>query len=152
MQRSLLNAALLLISLPGALWAQPVLVGSEPAGEFIWEELLTTDTDGARAFYSEVFGWAAKDMNMGEMGTYTVFSSGGKDRCGAMGMPPGVEAPPHWLTYVHVDDVAATTAKVKELGGQGYKDPTAIPDMGEFAVCADPSGAAFAFYKPQRKS
>ncbi len=35
--------------------------GPNPAGDFIWYELMTTDPDGAKAFYDAVVGW-----NIGE--------------------------------------------------------------------------------------
>jgi hypothetical protein len=52
MRRSLLNVALLLLSLPGALWAQPVLVGSEPAKQVHW---------AVGAFFGT--GWYRVDKN-----------------------------------------------------------------------------------------
>ena len=67
---------------------------------------------------------------------------------GIMQMPPEAEAPPHWLPYVAVEDVDATTKRVSELGGQVYREPGDIPDVGRFSVCADPTGAPFALFKP----
>ncbi|MFT5469742.1 MAG: putative enzyme related to lactoylglutathione lyase [Verrucomicrobiales bacterium] len=45
-------------------------------GEFCWNELLTTDTSAAKTFYSELFGWEAEDMDMGDF-TYTAFRAPG---------------------------------------------------------------------------
>jgi predicted enzyme related to lactoylglutathione lyase len=59
-------------------------------------------------------------------------------------MGAGEHAPPHWLAYVAVDDVAATVAAAKEHGGKVYMPVTAMPNVGTFAVVADPAGAAFA--------
>ena len=30
---------------------------ANPVGSFVWYELMTTDPDGARAFYGKVVGW-----------------------------------------------------------------------------------------------
>lgn len=50
----------------------------EPAtGVFVWDELLTTDVEGAKRFYGEVVGWEASDVDMGGGETYTLLSSGG---------------------------------------------------------------------------
>ena len=31
--------------------------GPNPTGDFIWYELMTTDAEGAKAFYDAVVGW-----------------------------------------------------------------------------------------------
>ena len=40
-------------------------------GTFSWSELLTSDVEAAKAFYTKLFGWSTKDMPMEGM-TYTV--------------------------------------------------------------------------------
>jgi len=119
-----------------------------PAGRFIWEELLTTDVDAAKRFYSELFSWSTKEMDMGEMGPYTIFASGGRDRAGMMKKPDEDPHPSHWLSYVKADDVDALAARTKELGGVVFVEPRDIPNIGRFCVGADTSGAMFAVYKP----
>ncbi|MHC4547865.1 MAG: VOC family protein [Planctomycetota bacterium] len=119
-----------------------------PAGHFCWDELLTNDPETAVRFYSELFGWTEEKMDMGEMGTYHVMKrAGDKFGGGIMRMPPEAEAPPHWLSYVAVEDVDAWTEKSGQLGGQTFCPPTDIPDLGRFAVHADPVGAVFAVFK-----
>jgi predicted enzyme related to lactoylglutathione lyase len=108
---------------------------------------MTRDVPAAKRFYSEVVGWTANDVDMGEGVTYTLLKSGDTDRAGLMGTPPGVEAPPHWLTYIGTGDVDATTTRAKELGGSVFKEPTDIPNMGRFAVLADPTGAVFGVFQ-----
>jgi len=41
-------------------------------GTFSWAELTTTDQDAAKAFYSGLFGWQARDMPMGEGAYYSM--------------------------------------------------------------------------------
>ena len=118
-----------------------------PQGAFVWDELHTSDIEAAKRFYPEVFGWTINEMEMGEMGTYVLFQAGGVDRAGAMQQMPNDPSPPHWLTYVGTDDVDATTAKAKELGGSVYVEPMDIPKIGRFSIAADPTGAAFGIYK-----
>jgi predicted enzyme related to lactoylglutathione lyase len=117
-------------------------------GVFVWDELLTTDVDGAKAFYGEVVGWTPRDLDMEESGVYTMFHTGEAQRAGAMQVPPGLEAPPHWLTYLACDDVDATVARAEELGGQTYKAPFDVPTVGRMAILADPTGAVFGVYHP----
>jgi predicted enzyme related to lactoylglutathione lyase len=118
-----------------------------PAGQFCWDELLTTDPAGAARFYGELFGWTEEKMDMGEMGTYRVMKRGERFGGGIMQMPPQAEAPPHWLSYVAVEDVDQWAEKVTQLGGKIFCPPTDIPNVGRFAVGADPTGAMFAIYK-----
>ncbi len=41
---------------------QPQGSGPAPEGVFVWDELGTTDADGAQRFYEQVFGWTTSDM------------------------------------------------------------------------------------------
>ena len=119
-------------------------------GVFVWDELMTTDVEGARRFYGEVVGWESRDMDMGSGFVYTLFSAGGVDRAGAMPLPPNAEGmPPAWLTYLGVEDVDATVEKAKSLGtGAVFMEPTDIPTVGRLAVIADASGAAVGLFRP----
>jgi predicted enzyme related to lactoylglutathione lyase len=56
--------------------------------------------------------------------------------------------PPHWLTYVGTDDVDATAAKAKDLGGNVIVEPADIPEVGRFSIVADPTGAVFGLFQP----
>jgi predicted enzyme related to lactoylglutathione lyase len=120
-------------------------------GEFCWDELLTNDVAGARQFYQSLFGWGAKDWDMGPEGTYTLFSIGETPHAGMMQIPEGAPQPPAWLPYVLVDDADANVARANEMGGQVALPPKDIPDVGRIAVLVDPTGAVFAILKPSRR-
>ena len=47
-------------------------------GTFSWTDLTTTDQDGAKAFYTELFGWEADDNPVGEGMVYSMMIVGGK--------------------------------------------------------------------------
>jgi predicted enzyme related to lactoylglutathione lyase len=116
-----------------------------PEGTFVWDELHTSDPDAAKDFYNEIFGWTSQDSEMGEM-TYTIFKrAGDTDVGGAMKAPQG--APTAWLPYIATDDVDATAARAKELGGTVIQEPTDIPNMGRFAIVTDPAGGVFGLWK-----
>lgn len=116
-------------------------------GAFGWDELHTSDLEGAKRFYGEVFGWTAKESDMAGM-TYVLFSDGETDRAGAMTKMAEDPSPPHWLIYTVSDNIDADAAKVKELGGTVYFGPDSIPGIGRFAVAGDPTGAAFGLFQP----
>jgi len=56
--------------------------------------------------------------------------------------------PTAWTPYICVADADATVEKVKSSGGKIYMGPHEIPNVGRFAVCADPQGAMFNIIHP----
>jgi len=110
-------------------------------GRFSWNELMTTDVEGAKVFYAKLFGWQYEAFPMDEK-TYHVIRSGDDETGGIMEMPPPAEGhPPAWGAYVTVDDVDETARRAEELGGKIHLPPTDIPKVGRFAVIQDPQGA-----------
>ncbi len=117
--------------------------GGPEQGPFGWSELATRDTKAAGVFYSELFGWKLKTDD-GPM-KYTEFQVGGRSIGGMMAMTEQHgDAPAHWMPYVMVPDCNATAAKAGELGAKTFVPPNDIPNVGRFAVFADPTGAALA--------
>jgi hypothetical protein len=122
--------------------------GEAPASEgvFVWDELGTTDVDAAQRFYEQVFGWTTSDMGP-EYGGYRVFNRGETGIAGLMSLMGGQT--PGWQPYVAVEDVDATVAKAKDLGGSVHVEPMDVPDVGRIAVLGDPQGAALGIIRPQ---
>jgi uncharacterized protein len=119
-------------------------------GTLCWTELATRDPKTAETFYTELLGWKAKTGGEGPH-AYTEFNVQGTPGAGMMAIDPRWgDVPPHWTPYFAVEDVDAAAAKVQELGGQAHVPPTDIPNVGRFAMLADPQGAKFAIYKPAR--
>ena len=112
-------------------------------GVFCWAELGTSDSAGARSFYQDLFGWTSTDKDMGEMGVYSRLSLGGEEFGGlyAMHGPMFEGVPPHWMFYIKVDDVDATCARAKELGGKEVWPAMDVPDVGRIGMIEDPTGA-----------
>jgi uncharacterized protein len=122
--------------------------GPPRPGTFTWDELHTKDQEKAGAFYSKIFGWTGKVAD-GDPMKYWHWMNAGKDIGGMMTlMMPNV--PPHWLAYLAVTDVDASTAKVKDLGGKVLMEPMALEKVGKFSVVQDPTGAAFALFRSAR--
>lgn len=115
-----------------------------PSGQIIWHELHTSDPKRAFAFYSELFGWKTREMDMGEAGAYTLFSQGDKDVAGGMKLDARSGAPSNWLPYFETPAVDADVKKAEKLGAKVLMPPMDIPNIGRFAVLADPQGAAVA--------
>jgi len=121
-------------------------------GAFSWFELMTTNVEGAKSFYSKLLGWTMEDQPMEEF-TYTVVKVGDDQIAGIMNMPPDSgEMPPTWGNYVTVEDVDAVAKQAVELGGKVLLEPRDIPEVGRFAVVQDPQGAWFSpitYTKPE---
>ena len=114
--------------------------------QFAWYELMTTDIDAAKSFYSNIIGWGTQAPPSTGI-DYTLFTTAEAPVAGMMTLPDSVKAmgvPPCWTGYIGVDDVDATVAAVKRLGGHVRVEPMDIPSVGRFAVVADPQGAVFA--------
>jgi uncharacterized protein len=129
------------------LWEPARHIGAElvnEPGALDWNELHTRDVDGAKAFYSALFGWTSADQDFGEM-TYTIFNLGENGIGGMMPMPQGVpeEVSAYWLSFFAVDDCDGAVAKAQELGGSVTMEAMDIAEVGRFAILADPHGTAF---------
>ena len=125
---------------------QPETEGPESSGVFVWDELGTSDIEAATRFYGQVFGWTTRDMGP-DYGGYKIFQLGENDVGGLMALPDS-SLPSQWLPYVAADDIDATFARAKELGGGVILEPMDVPAVGRMAVLRDPQGAAFGLFKP----
>jgi uncharacterized protein len=115
-------------------------------GDFIWYELMTTDTDAAADFYGAVVGWAIDRQATSAGATYPRLSAGETMIGGLFALDEAMlkaGARPNWMGYIAVEDVDAKAAAIKAAGGHIHVPPTDIPGYGRFAMCADPSGAPF---------
>jgi len=114
-------------------------------GDFVWYELLTTDTDAAARFYGAVIGWRNRPAE-GSSNGYRIFGIDGADVAGFMPLPAGAGNAgmrPCWLGYIGVRDVDEAAADIVRAGGVQHMPPTDIPGVGRFAMLADPQGVVF---------
>jgi predicted enzyme related to lactoylglutathione lyase len=108
-------------------------------GSLCWDELSTPDTEGAKAFYSKVFGWKPFDGSLGGQ-PYLEFKLYGRTIAAMVPAPAGT--PPFWVVYFAVEDCDATVAKAVALGGK-VLSPAEDMAVGRWATLADPHGATF---------
>jgi uncharacterized protein len=139
-----------------AVWQRVQSMGTwlmgEP-GSLGWNELISTNEDKAVTFYKGLFGWSADPTEMPGM-TYTIFKQGETMIAGSMAQPKQMAgAPSLWGIYFSVAEADQAAEKVTRLGGKVLNPPTDIPNIGRFAVVADPQGAMFSvmkFLPPQK--
>ncbi|MEO1249463.1 MAG: VOC family protein [Pseudomonadota bacterium] len=120
-----------------------------PHGFFHWNELATRDVEAAKTFFAETVGWTFDGMEM-ENGMYWVAMDGDKPIGGIMGMdgPQFEGVPPHWMSYLSVDDVDARIAKTTANGGEVIVPAFDVPYVGRIAMIKDPTGAALGIITP----
>ena len=113
-------------------------------GRFVWYDLMTKDLEKSKAFYTGLFGWTIKTMDMGAMGNYDMLYAGEMGIGGMVALegPETEEVPAHWMPYVETEDIDACLGRVNSGGGQTCVPVTQIPGTGSFAVITDPAGGA----------
>ena len=119
---------------------------SQSHGSVAWSELMTRDLDAARDYYGKVCGWSFETMKMDNGQDYIVASCHGRQTAGLMDMTGDdafADLPPHWFTYLGVDDVDEATRQTRDAGGRVIRDPFDVAGVGRIAIVADPTGAAF---------
>src|SRR6516162_2312190 len=129
---------------------EPMPVEPGTPGHIGWHELHAGDLESAFAFYADLFDWTkAEAVNMGPMGIYQTFATGGAPCGGMMTKKPETPAP-FWLYYFNVEAVDAAMKRVTDGGGQIIHGPMQVPGGSWIANCLDPQGATFAMVGTKR--
>jgi uncharacterized protein len=125
--------------------------GPNPQGDFIWYELMTTDPEGAKAFYDAVVGWDVGEAAAEYNGYRMINRSDGKFAGGLLPITEEMAqhgARPGWLGYLNVADVDEKVAAIEAAGGKTWMGATDIPNVGRIALVTDPQAAPFYVMKP----
>ncbi len=123
-------------------------------GDFIWYELLTNAPDAAQRFYAGLVGWTFRDSGTPGM-DYRLFSSATADVGGVFTLAKEMTdggAQPFWAGYIAVNDVDASVAAIRAVGGAVHMEPWDIQGVGRVAFLADPQGAMFYVMQPAPQS
>lgn len=119
-------------------------------GMFCWTDLSTPNPDEARPFYEALFGWSSEEVPGGGGQPYTIFSLNEHQVAGMMIQPPDQQAsgfPPIWSSYVAVEDVDASTARARGLGGSVELEPMDVGEAGRMSVVQDPTGGVLCLWE-----
>jgi predicted enzyme related to lactoylglutathione lyase len=116
-----------------------------------WIDITPPDPDAAAEFYGGLFGWELEDtMPAGSPGKYFMARLRGGDVAAIGSQQAGAPPMAAWNTYVRVDSADETAGRVREAGGAVLTEPFDIFDAGRMAVFADPEGAVFSVWQPNR--
>jgi predicted enzyme related to lactoylglutathione lyase len=115
-------------------------------GTFSSVDLSTSDADGARVFYGELFGWEFEDSEIPGGGVYTMCHVQG-DAVAAIVQQD--EQPGHWNNYLTVLSADKTAAKARQLGANVFEEPFDVMVASRMAVFADPTGAVLCIWQPR---
>jgi len=109
------------------------------AGKIVHVEIPAKDSGQAKQFYGALFGWqfqsyGDQDYHMTQL----------DDQSGAA--ISGDESGSDPTIYFDTDDIDASIAKVRDLGGKS-DDKMPIPSQGWFAACVDSEGNKFSLFQ-----
>ena len=122
----------------------PTIVAGAPC----WNDLFSSDTDKAKEFYGELFGWTTMDPGP-EYGGYFLFQKDGKVVAGCMANDGEQGVPDAWTIYLSTDDADRTAEATKANGGQVHMEPMDVTQNGRFTMLGDPGGAAIGAWEPR---
>jgi predicted enzyme related to lactoylglutathione lyase len=118
-------------------------------GTFFWSELNTGDVEKAKAFFGQTIGWTFATMPNGGPSYWIAFNDG-VPQAGivplSMFAPRG--APPHWFSYLAVDDVDKRLEALIKAGGVILRAPFDVPGVGRITIVQDPTGAPMGWMTP----
>ena len=145
--RMLLRLCLLI-----ALFAPPQSAAAQGSvgepGSVRWFELLTEDATAAGAFYRDLFDW---ELQLRESGDYTVIHDGeliaGVSQIERI-LPQIDETT--WMVGVVVEDLRASVATARRLGGWVLQDVATAGELAHWAVVEDPQGGQILLLDPVR--
>ncbi|HZM54707.1 MAG TPA: VOC family protein [Acidimicrobiales bacterium] len=120
---------------------------SAPIGSPCWADLWTSDVDGSRKFYADLFGWEAQEPSP-EFGGYFMFTRDGVPTAGGMGDMGDMPANDTWKIYLSTDDLATTLEAAESSGAQIMAPAMPVADLGTQAVLIDPTGAHLGAWQP----
>lgn len=118
-------------------------------GTFYWAELNTGDVEKAKTFFGETIGWTFKNRPM-PGGDYWLAFAGDIPIAGIVALdafaPQGT--PPHWFSYLAVDDVDKRVDAAAKAGATIMRPAFDVPDVGRIVILQDPTGAMMGWMTP----
>jgi predicted enzyme related to lactoylglutathione lyase len=103
-------------------------------------EIIGTDGDKLRSYYSDLFGWEFNTDNPMNYGIVEREGNVNDDGIGIGGGVAGYEGTNHVTFYVQVPDVEAALAQAESLGGSRVMGPDDVTEGLVIGLFTDPEG------------
>ncbi len=133
------------------LWEARGMIGTtleDRPGAPCWYELITHDLPRATRFCGDLFGWTAVERTIDGVGPYTVARVGERSVAGLMSIrKEWGQVLPRWQVYFSVEDCGRAAQQAAALRGRVIAGPVGVPEIGRFALLADPSDAVFGVFQ-----
>ena len=118
------------------------------AGLFGWNELITSDVEGAKKFYGELFGWTTETKNIAPGWDYHMFKNGETMVGGMFGITPEMGPMPSHVRQFGpyppwAQEIRWRMPPVRKI----MREKMVVPETGCFAIIQDPQGAVIALWK-----
>ena len=119
-------------------------LSDEPlTGKFVWHDLVTTDLEADKRFYTGLFGWTYEQRRGPNGNPYTLAKSGDRFVAGMVVEPQpkdgGVIS--RWLGYLSVPDLGVAVKQNGVAGGSAVVERLDVSDYVSVAAIIDPQGA-----------
>ena len=123
-------------------------------------EMPYDDAQRVAAFYAAAFGWHTEALGA-EMGEYVLATTAPSDSRGST--TPGAinggffarkpDFPSqHPSVVIAVQDIAASSEKVRAAGGRVLGEPMEIPGVGKYVSFMDPEGNRISMLQPEPRA
>lgn len=94
-----------------------------------WHDLMTTDVDLARSFYTKLFGWKLRPLEFPPLGVTLRIESGGADLGALVSLPSSAGLRSHRMPYVQVDNVTGLDEGSLLRGEESCARVTSVEDL-----------------------
>lgn len=126
---------------------------SKKVGTPVWVDYGSNNFQACTDFYQQLFGWRFEDLGA-EFNSYNLVRCGdalvgGLMDVSGMECPTGGPVPSEWGVFLHVEDLAARTAKAKAAGGEVAMEDMTVGDSGTWSLVVDPTGAPISLWQPK---
>jgi predicted enzyme related to lactoylglutathione lyase len=105
-----------------------------------------SDIEATRKFFEKLFGWKFTPW----ADNYILFRTP-SGLSGALAQVDDLEPSVRPLLYFRVAKLEPYMKKAKELGGEAVSEVQEAPELGHFAILADPDGSLFGVFKPLKE-
>lgn len=117
-------------------------------GSVVWQDLTVENAEQLKDFYTQVIGWQASPVSMGDYNDFSMQSEDGQTRAGICHAKGTNEAiPPQWLLYFQVDSLDQSLEAVDQRGGKRLTELQSYGGNSRYCVIQDPAGAICALYE-----